>query len=303
MNDTEPVWDKPKQAPSSVIEYLDDAVKAGKHRKQDCAGLEEMLTGPVLPEGARLDSIRDYGFSFFNRTARVDMILSTGERASYFMKVLTTQDGGMNTLGAEFRGMTTLYETMGNLVPKPVGVGTYTSSAYSPGSIHFFICDFVEMKSANTVAPIDVLTKGVARMHKTLVSPNGMFGNIEGCYTGPAPQVMHWTASWEECFSKHLANLFDLEERTQGDVDEIRELRRGLFEKVIPRLLRPLQEGGRSIQPRMIHGDLWERNFAEKASMPEGTPAEDRLTIFDASPWYAHNEGETVCSESKRPVY
>ena len=49
--------------------------------------------------------------------------------------------------------------------------------------------------------------------------------------------------------------------------------------KVIPRLLEPLQSGGRSIKPCLIHGDLWDENTA--TDMSTGEPF-----VFDAGSMY-----------------
>jgi protein-ribulosamine 3-kinase len=46
------------------------------------------------------------------------------------------------------------------------------------------------------------------------------------------------------------------EEVIHGQNDDLDELKKHLFEKVIPRLLRPLETGGRSITPCLIHTDL-----------------------------------------------
>lgn len=59
------------------------------------------------------------------------------------------------------------------------------------------------------------------------------------------------------------------------------------FEKVILRLLRPLETGGRSIRPTLIHGDLWHGNAETDAET--GQPI-----IFDAASFYAHNECKTL---------
>lgn len=58
-----------------------------------------------------------------------------------------------------------------------------------------------------------------------------------------------------------------------------------LFDKVIPRLLRPLESSGRSVKPSLVHGDLWYAN--------SGIDTETgKLLIFDACSFYAHNEYE-----------
>ncbi len=56
-----------------------------------------------------------------------------------------------------------------------------------------------------------------------------------------------------------------------------------ILDKVIPRLLRPLETEGRNIQPRIVHGDMWDGNTSVDATT-------DKPVIFDASGMYAHNE-------------
>lgn len=54
---------------------------------------------------------------------------------------------------------------------------------------------------------------------------------------------------------------------------------------IIPRLLGPLQEGGRVLKPCIIHGDLWEGNMG--INLETG----DSL-LFDVGSYFAHNEME-----------
>ena len=49
-----------------------------------------------------------------------------------------------------------------------------------------------------------------------------------------------------------------------GIEEEMRLLYQGTIDLVIPQLLRPLETGGRSIQPRPLHGDLWADNLLDK---------------------------------------
>lgn len=58
-----------------------------------------------------------------------------------------------------------------------------------------------------------------------------------------------------------------------------------LFEKVIPRSLRPLQTGGRCIKPTLCHGDLWHGNIARNRKT-------HKLMLFHSCALYAHNECE-----------
>lgn len=75
-----------------------------------------------------------------------------------------------------------------------------------------------------------------------------------------------------------------LEEQAQGpQSDEMKIVLGALFDKVIPRLLRPLETDGRSIVPSIVHGDFWHGNCATDVE------TNDPL-LFDASAFWGHNE-------------
>jgi protein-ribulosamine 3-kinase len=73
--------------------------------------------------------------------------------------------------------------------------------------------------------------------------------------------------------------------KQKGDDLEFHVLVLIIFEKVIPRLLRPLETKGRSIKPSLVHGDLWYANSGIDVDS-------DESLIFDAYCFYAHNECE-----------
>jgi protein-ribulosamine 3-kinase len=75
-----------------------------------------------------------------------------------------------------------------------------------------------------------------------------------------------------------------LEEKSRGSDSELTEISKNLLEKVIPRLLRPLQTGSRNIQPCLVHLDLWPGNV-----MPDAETEEP--IIFDSCGFWGHNEG------------
>lgn len=64
---------------------------------------------------------------------------------------------------------------------------------------------------------------------------------------------------------------------------ELTELAAQMVDKGIPRLLRPLQTGGRSITPTLCHGGLWESNVQVDA-------VTNRAVTFDPCCFYGHNE-------------
>jgi len=82
-----------------------------------------------------------------------------------------------------------------------------------------------------------------------------------------------------------MRQALDLEIKAKGYDPELDTFMPALFDVVIPRLLRPLESGGRSVKPALVHGDLWYANAAIDAE--RGQPL-----IFDACCFYAHNECE-----------
>jgi hypothetical protein len=53
-----------------------------------------------------------------------------------------------------------------------------------------------------------------------------------------------------------MRQALDLEIQRKGPSEELNVLSDALFQMVIPRLLRPLENEGRVVKPSLIHGDL-----------------------------------------------
>ena len=56
-------------------------------------------------------------------------------------------------------------------------------------------------------------------------------------------------------------------EESQGPDVELKVLLGQMISKIIPRLLRPLETGGRQINPRLVHGDLCSGNVSTDAML------------------------------------
>jgi protein-ribulosamine 3-kinase len=110
------------------------------------------------------------------------------------------------------------------------------------------------------VPEISSFTECLARMHRKETSPNGKYGFHVTTYNGNLPQDVRWTDTWEECFVNGTKQDFILEEEARGKNEELKVLQVQLFQKVIPRLLRPLESGGRKFHPSFVQGDLWYGN-------------------------------------------
>ena len=180
-------------------------------------------------------------------------------------------------VSGEFVSMKSLHDTLPSLTPIPVAWGTYAADS----NVHFFLCEFVDM--TDDLPDVHALAESLADLHTKGLSPNGKYGFSVPTLQGTVPQYTAWTDTWEEFFSHSIKLVMDNEEKSQGPDPEVQELCEAILTKVVPRLLRPLETGGRQIQPRLVHGDIWDGNVS--TDFVAGRPV-----IFDATCIYAHNE-------------
>ena len=182
-------------------------------------------------------------------------------------------------VSGEFVSMKTLHNTLPYLTPTPYAWGTYVADP----NVHFFLCDFVEMN--DDLPDVNALAAGLAELHTKGLSPNGKYGFHVPTLQGTIPQYTEWTDTWEEFFTKSIKLVMDNEERSQGSDPEVQHLCQETLSKVVPRLLRPLETGGRHIEPRLVHGDIWDGNVSTNSET-------DTPVIFDATCIYGHNESK-----------
>ena len=180
----------------------------------------------------------------------------------------------------EFESMTAIHSVTPGFAPRPIAWGSYASTA---DNTHFFLCAFHDM---DEVLPNPArLGAQLAALHRNSKSPSGRYGFHVTTYNGILPQDNGWSDSWEEFFARGLRHLLRLEEEAQGPDEEMQKLWVPLLEKVVPRLLRPLERAGAGIKPSLVHGDLWCGNAAVDRATQEPI-------VFDACTFWAHNECE-----------
>ncbi|KAL8807731.1 MAG: hypothetical protein Q9182_000542 [Xanthomendoza sp. 2 TL-2023] len=167
-------------------------------------------------------------------------------------------------------------------LPKPVAFGTYASDPNS----HFYLCAFIDMESR--IPDPAKFCAILAEMHQNSIrhSPEGKYGFHVSTYQGNMPQNNGWTNTWEEYYVRGLKDFIKQEQTVHGPSDELEELLVPFFEKVVPRLLRPLEWGEEKIKPCLLHGDIWYGNIAEKTGT--GDPI-----MFDPAAFWAHNESRS----------
>ncbi|KAI1293891.1 Fructosamine kinase-domain-containing protein [Xylaria venustula] len=209
--------------------------------------------------------IKKHGASFWAKTGRIDVQLADGMPMSFFIKVISG-DAGRNMTRSEFESMSSIHKLRPDFAPKPIAYGTYETVP----DTHFFLCEFRAM--SETMPDPHKFCSRLAALHQGSQSPNGKL-------------MTEWESSWQTFFTKNLRRALDLELAARGPDTEFDELLPILFDTVIPRLLGPLENEGRSVKPCLVHGDLWYANSGIDESTGESL-------IFDACCFYAHNEYE-----------
>lgn len=246
-----------------------------------------------LPEGSKIIGIFPFGHSYFTRTAKIQTVQADGTPRSLFLKVcvltprvnsvlifgeqVTQNEVGKAMVSGEYESMKALHSTSPDLTPEPIAWGTFAQADH----VHFFLREFVDM--TDNLPAIEPTMKMLAGLHAKSSSPNGRYGFHVPTLQGTFSQFTEWTDSLEVFFAKSIRLVFENEERSQGLDEEVQHLCNQILSNVVPRLLRPLETGGRHIEPRLIHGDIWDGNTLTniKTSLP---------VVFDATCIYAHNE-------------
>ncbi|KAI1328104.1 Fructosamine kinase-domain-containing protein [Xylariaceae sp. FL0255] len=228
-----------------------------------------------MPGNTNIISIGPHGNSTWSRTAEIQTEVE-GEPVSYFIKVTDYRSGEI-MYRSEFESLKAIYRAVPGFCPRPIAWGSYASDQ----GVHFLLCEFVDMYDE----PPDqiLLPQRLAELHRNAISPDMKYGWHIPMASGQLPLTLPKSDSWEHFFTHYLRFQFRAEEIAQGPRPPVMEtLVQVLFNRLIPRLLRPLETGGREIQPRLLHTDFWDGN----ASVDEqGLPI-----MFDPCCMYGHNE-------------
>lgn len=194
---------------------------------------------------------------------------------SYFMKVYITSKGQAQAQG-EYLSAQALHAVIPDNVPRPVSLGVLAKDSNK----HFLLCEFVDM--VEEMPPVAEFASVIAQLHKNSQSPGGKFG-----FDVPTSQSLQltngWCDTWEEFFTRAFLGTVKLEQEIQGYNAELESLAQQICQKVIPRLLRPMETGGYKIKPTLVHGDLWHGNVGINL-------ATDNVVLYDCCAFYGHHE-------------
>lgn len=184
-------------------------------------------------------------------------------------------------LGA-FASERAFYEYAPKNIPKPIAWGNYKSDQ----DTWFYLAEHHNM--VEKVPDPQKFVSIIAKIHQESMgkSPTGKFGFDVPTHLANITVENGWEKTWEIFFSKAMHSMFEIEALSQGKDDtEFEDLKQKLFTKIIPRLLRPLESGGRKVTPCLVHSDLWPGNC-----MPDADT--DNIMIFDSCAYWGHNESD-----------
>ncbi|KAM0797865.1 hypothetical protein BDR22DRAFT_891911 [Usnea florida] len=196
-NDPEIVWDKPNEVEDKWTQFIDENVL----RK--------------LPKGSK-------------PLGMIPIPIGNAALAAHTgPTVQVTLTEAMVTM--EIFPQSTLYAAVPDFTSKPYEWGTYAADP----NIHFFLCEVVNMDEVTLPDP-QRFARGLAKVHRTAVSPSGKYGFPVATLQGLVPQFAAWTDTWEEFFRRSFRRLVENEEKVQGQDAEMRKLEETIFGKVIP---------------------------------------------------------------------
>lgn len=152
----------------------------------------------------------------------------------------------------EFESQTALMAHIPESIVPPIAWGRFQDDPTRA----FYLTHFRNLRER--LPKLSQLLPIIKKLHQSASSPTGKFGFPVTTFWGPPPMDNAWTDSWEDCFTRNFRAAWSYGQQPHGRDEELCELAEAFIDKVIPRLLRPLQTGGRDITPTLCHGDLCE---------------------------------------------
>lgn len=182
----------------------------------------------------------------------------------------------------EFESQKALNQFIPSMIAEPIEYGQFESDP----RMFFFLSKFVEMTEEIPQPPkfcamlADLHLKSMEQSKK---QSKEQYGFDCGTTQGNILFENKWCSSWTDFFANAMRHIINEEAKTQGTSKDIEDLTPSLIDKVIPRLLRPLESGDERITPCLLHGDLWHANAS--VSVETGEPY-----VFDSCAFWGHNE-------------
>ncbi|PYI04812.1 hypothetical protein BO78DRAFT_408816 [Aspergillus sclerotiicarbonarius CBS 121057] len=144
---------------------------------------------------------------------RID-VEGKNQTESYFMKV------SIGNHGREFESTSAIHAIVGDFIPQPMGWELPEPAGF---------CEKIALLHSKNKSGFHVAT-----------------------YNGDLPQDNGYADTWEELFTKGSKHMINMNIQRGGPWVEMEGLDATMIEKVIPRLLRPMETARRSITPSLV---------------------------------------------------
>ncbi|KAK1764023.1 hypothetical protein QBC33DRAFT_548568 [Phialemonium atrogriseum] len=239
----------------------------------------------AFPTGSRILSIVQHGDTNWSTGFKVDVEVD-GKEERYFLKMIAREDL-VGMAEAEYEGQKAISAVIPDNALEPIAWGYFDGDETKS----WFLTHFRDLRARTPLLP--PLVSIVKKLHQESVSPTGKFGFHVTPFYGPPPMIVDWTDNWEEFWTREFQSGLKYVQKMLGDDPELVEVAEQFICTVVPRLLRPLQAGGRNIKPSLCHGDLWDGNIQIDAETQQPV-------LFDPCPFYGHNEMDLQCMRSDR---
>ena len=186
-----------------------------------------------------------------------------------------------------------LHDAVLGICPQSYGHGFLTDGSGKS----FLVTDFLEITSGRRgKAAGDSLARKLAKLHSTTAPiPSGcdkpMFGFPAPTCCGDTQQPNNYNASWADFHAENRLRFIEKSSRkSNGKDEELTTLVDRLCNEVVPRRIGDDHpNGGKGVQPVVVHGDLGNDN-ASVGKLPGMSEAEG--VTYDSSACYAHSEYE-----------
>lgn len=237
---------------------------------------------PVLPSGSNILSSSTLGATHGAIQRKIQVLLPGEKHHEYFLKLFILEQTADMARG-EHEATKHWWKLLPDNVPRPWGWG---ECANRPG-IFFVLLDYVHMDTDFDKLDVHRFLSRLCHVHAQSSSPTGKFGFPYTTFAGTHANDNSWCDTWEEYLVRDFKTLMRCEMETHGLDQELEQLEEQIITRVVPRLIRPLETGGRHIRPTLVHGDLWHGNIG--TNVATGEPV-----MYDFGSFYAHDECKTI---------
>ncbi|KAK3299818.1 Fructosamine kinase-domain-containing protein [Chaetomium fimeti] len=244
---------------------------------------EAIVAALPVSAGSKVTSVTRHGETNWSTGVKIDV--TTGDETKSFFAKLIEREDYVPMAKAEYEGQKTISAIIPDHAITPIAWGHYANDHTKA----WFLTHFRPLKPFHPDdESISELLTILKTLHHASTFPTGDFGFHTTSFFGPPPMVVDWTADWAQFWGRELRSSLAYAQRMRGTDAELQELGERFLDGVVPRLLVPLQTGGRAIRAGLCHGDLWDGNIQVDAET-------GRVVLFDPCPFYGHCEMDLQC--------